>query len=785
MQQCLTFYSSPGISNCHCQQRDRSACATVFYVLQQSRNLQLSLSTKRQISTCNSVLHSTAVQESPTVTVNKEADQHVQQCFTFYSSPGISNCHCQQRDRSACATVFYVLQQSRNLQLSLSTKRQIGTCNSVLHSTAVQESPTVTVNKEADQHVQQCFTFYSSPGISNCHCQQRGRSARATVFYVLQQSRNLQLSLSTERQISMCNSVLHSTAVQKSPTVTVNKETDQHVQQCFTFYSSPEISNCHCQQRGRSACATVVYILQQSRNLQLSLSTKRQISTCNSVLHSTAVQESPTVTVNKEGDQHVQQCFTFYSSPGISNCHCQQRGRSACATVFYVLQQSKNLQLSLSTKRQISTCNSVLHSTAVQESLSVTVNKETDQHVKQCFTFYSSSGISNCHCQQRGRSACATVFYILQQSRNLQLSLSTKRQISTCNSVLHSTAVQESPTVTVNKETDQHVQQCFTFYSSPGISNCHCQERGRSACATVFYVLQQSRNLQLSLSTKRQISTCNSVLRSAAVQESPTVTVNKETDQHVQQCFTFYSSQGISNCHCQQRDRSACATVFYVLQQSRNLQLSLSTKRQSSMCNSVLHSTAVQESPTVTVNKETDQHVQQCFTFYSSPGISNCHCQQRGRAACATVFYILQQSRNLQLSLSTKRQISTCNSVLHSTAVQESPTVTVNKEADQHVQQFFTFYSSPGISNCHCQQRGRSACATVFYVLQQSRNLQLSLSTKRQISMCNSVLHSTAVQESPTFTVNKETDQHVQQCFTFYSSPGISNCHCQQRGRSA
>ena len=115
---------------------------------------------------CNSVLHSTAVQESPTVTVNKEADQHVQQCFTFYSSPGISNCHCQQRDRSACATVFYVLQQSRNLQLSLSTKRQISMCNSVLHSTAVQESPTVTVNKETDQHVEQCFTFYSSPGIS-------------------------------------------------------------------------------------------------------------------------------------------------------------------------------------------------------------------------------------------------------------------------------------------------------------------------------------------------------------------------------------------------------------------------------------------------------------------------------------------------------------------------------------------------------------------------------------------------------------------------------------------
>ena len=360
---------------------------------------------------CNSVLHSTAVQETPTVTVNKETDQHVQQCFTFYSSPGISNCHCQQRDRSACATVFYILQQSKNLQLSLLTKRQISMCNSVLHSTAVQESP--TVNKEADKHVQQCFTFYSSPGISNCHCQQRGRSACATVFYILQQSRNLQLSLSTKRQISMCNSVLHSTAVQKSPTVTVNKETDQHVQQCFTFYSSPEISNCHCQQRGRSACATVVYILQQSRNLQLSLSTKRQISTCNSVLHSTAVQDSPTVTVNKEGDQHVQQCFTFYSSPGISNCHCQQRGRSACATVFYVLQQSKNLQLSLSTKRQISTCNSVLHSTAVQESLTVTVNKETDQHVKQCFTFYSSSGISNCHCQQRGRSACATVLHML------------------------------------------------------------------------------------------------------------------------------------------------------------------------------------------------------------------------------------------------------------------------------------------------------------------------------------------------------------------------------------
>ena len=269
---------------------------------------------------CNSVLHSTAVQESPTVTVNKEADQHVPQCLTFYSSPGISNCHCQQRDRSACATVFYILQQSRNLQLSLSTKRQISMCNSVLHSTAVQESPTVTVNKETDQHVQQCFTFYSSPGISNCHCQQRGRSACATVFYILQQSRNLQLSLSTKGQISMCNSVLHSTAVQKSSTVKVNKEADQHVKQCFTFYSSPGISNC--QQRGRSACATVFYILQQSRNLQLSLSTKRQISMCNSVLHSTAVQESPTVTVNKETDQHVQQCFTFHSSPGISNCHC-------------------------------------------------------------------------------------------------------------------------------------------------------------------------------------------------------------------------------------------------------------------------------------------------------------------------------------------------------------------------------------------------------------------------------------------------------------------------------
>ena len=193
MQQCFTFYSSPGISNCHCQQRGRSARETVFYILQQSRNLQLSLSTKRQISMCNSVLHSTAVQESPTVTVNKEADQHVQQCFTFYSSPGISNCHCQQR---------------------------------------------------GDQHVKQCFTFYSSPGISNCHCQQRGRSARATVFYILQQSRNLQLSLSTKRQISMCNSVLHSTAVQESPTVTVNKEADNK---------------------------TVFYILQQSRNLQLSL----------------------------------------------------------------------------------------------------------------------------------------------------------------------------------------------------------------------------------------------------------------------------------------------------------------------------------------------------------------------------------------------------------------------------------------------------------------------------------------------------------------------------------
>ena len=421
---------------------------------------------------CNSVLHSTAVQESPTVTVNKEADQHVQQCFTFYSSPGISNCHCQQRGRSACATVFYILQQSRNLQLSLSTKWEISMCNSVLHSTAVQESPTVTVNKEADQHVQQCFTFYSSPGISNCHCQQRGKIACATVFYILQQSRNLQLSLSTKRQISMCNSVLHSTAVRESPTVTVNKEADQHVQQCFTFYSSPGISNCHCQQRGRSACATVFYILQQSRNLQLSLSTKRQISMCNSVLHSTAVQESPTV--NKEADQHVQQCFTFYSSPGISNYHCQQRDRSAYATVFYVLPQSGNLQLSLSIKRQISMCNSVLHSTAVQES--PTVNKEADQHVQQCFTFYSSPGISNC--QQRGRSVCATVFYVLQQSRNLQLSLSTKIQISMCNSVLHSTAVQESPNVTVNKEADQHVQQCFTFYSSPGISNCHCQQRG-------------------------------------------------------------------------------------------------------------------------------------------------------------------------------------------------------------------------------------------------------------------------------------------------------------------
>ena len=245
---------------------------------------------------CNSVLHSTAVQESPTVTVNKEGDQHVKQCFTFYSSPGISNCHCQQRGRSACATVFYILQQSRNLQLSLSTKRQISMCNSVLHSTAVQESPTVTVNKEG--------------------------STRETVFYILQQSRNLQLSLSTKRQISTCNSVLRSTAVQESPTVTVNKEADQHVKQCFTFYSSPGISNCHCQKRGRSACATVFYILQQSRNLQLSLSTKRQISMCNSVLHYTAVQESPTVTVNKEGDQHVKQCFTFYSSPGISNCHC-------------------------------------------------------------------------------------------------------------------------------------------------------------------------------------------------------------------------------------------------------------------------------------------------------------------------------------------------------------------------------------------------------------------------------------------------------------------------------
>ena len=377
----------------------------------------------------------------------------------------------------------------------------------------------------------------------------------------------------------MCNSVLHSTAVQESPTVIVNKEADQHVQQCFTFYSSPEISNCHCQQRGRSACATVVYILQQSRNLQLSLSTKRQISTCNSVLHSTAVQESPTVTVNKEGDQHVQQCFTFYSSPGISNCHCQQRGRSACATVFYVLQQSKNLQLSLSTKRQISTCNSALHSTAVQKSLTVTVNKETDQHVKQCFTFYSSPGISNCHCQQRDRSARATVFYILQQSRNLQLSLSTKRQISMCDSVLCSTVVQESPTVTVNKEADQHVQQCFTFCSNPEISNCHCQQRDSLACATVFYILQQSRNLQLSLSTKRQNSMCNSVLRSTAVQNSPNVTVNKEAEQHVQQCFSFYSSPGISNCHCQQRGRSACATVFDILQQSRNLQLSLSTKR--------------------------------------------------------------------------------------------------------------------------------------------------------------------------------------------------------------
>ena len=183
----------------------------------------------------------------------------MQQCFTFYSSPEISNCHCQQRDRSARATVFYILQQSRNLQLSLSTKRQISTCNNVLHSTAVQESPTVTVKKEADQHVRQCFMFYSSPGISNCHSQQRGRSACATVFYVLQQSRNLQLSLSTKRQISMCNSVLHSTAVQESPIVTVNKETDQHVQQCFTFYSSPGISNC--QQRGRSACATLLHML--------------------------------------------------------------------------------------------------------------------------------------------------------------------------------------------------------------------------------------------------------------------------------------------------------------------------------------------------------------------------------------------------------------------------------------------------------------------------------------------------------------------------------------------
>ena len=257
----------------------------------------------------------------------------MQQCFTFYSSQEISNCHCQQRDRSARATVFYILQQSRNLQLSLSTKRQISTCNSVLHSTAFQESPTVTVNKDPDQHVRQCFMFYSSPGISNCRCQQRGRSARATVFYVLQQSRNLKLSLSTMRQISMCNSVLHSTAVQESPTVTVNKETEQHVQQCFTFYSSPEFSKCHCQQRGRAACATVFYILQQSRNLQLSLSTKRQISMCNSVLHSTAVQESPTVTVNKEG--------------------------STREIVFYILQQSRNLQLSLSTKRQISTCNSV------------------------------------------------------------------------------------------------------------------------------------------------------------------------------------------------------------------------------------------------------------------------------------------------------------------------------------------------------------------------------------------------------------------------------------------
>ena len=151
----------------------------------------------------------------------------------------------------------------------------------------------------------------------------------------------------------------------------------------------------------------------------------------------------------------MKQCFTFYSSPGISNCHCQQRGRSACATVFYILQQSRNLQLSLSTKRQISMCNSVFHSTAVRESSTITVNKETDQHVKQ---------------------------------------------------YLHSTAVQESPTVTVNKEADQHEQQCFTFYSSPGISKCHCQQRARSACATVFYILQQSRNLQLSLSTKRQIS---------------------------------------------------------------------------------------------------------------------------------------------------------------------------------------------------------------------------------------------------------------------------------------
>ena len=684
---------------------------------------------------CNIVLHSTAVQESPTVTVNKEADQHVQQCFTFYSSPGPGISKCQQRGRSACATVFYIIQQSRNLQLSLSTKRQISGCNSVLHYTAVQESQSVTVNKEADQHVQQCFTFHSSPGISNCHCQQRGRSARATVFSIPQQSRNLKVSLSTKRQISMCNSVLRSTAVQESPTVTVNKEADQHVQQCFTFYSSPGIFNCHCQQRGRSAVATVFDILQQSRNLQLSLSTKRQISMCNSVLRSAAVRESPTVTVNKEADQQLQQCLTFYSSPGISNCHCQQRDRSACATVFYVLQQSGNLQLSLSTKRQISMCNSVLRSAAVRESPTVTVNKEPDQHVQQCFTFYSSPGISNCHCQQRGRSACATMFYILQQSRNLQLSLSTKRHM--------------------------HVRQCLTFYSSPGIS----------------YILRLSGNIQLSLPTKRQISMCNSVLHSTAVQESPTVTVNKETDQHVQQCFTFYSSPEIptvivnketdqhvqqcltfysspriSNCHCQQRDRSARATVFYILQQSRNLQLSLSTKRQISMCNSVLHSTAVQESPTVTVYKETDQHVQQCFTFYSSPGISNCHCQQRGR-------------------------LKMCNSVLHSTAVQESPTVTVNKEADQHVQQCFTFYSSPRISNCHCQQRDRSACATVFYILQQSRNLQLSLSTKRQISMCNSVLHSTAVQESPTVTVNKEADQHVQQYFTFYSSPGISNCH--------